>query len=108
MINKPKESDWKKYSAMVEIWRERLLKESNEKIISILTNPKKSHTDKFWDGIDEAMKQKKRLLECFGRHARSQMFLSIFALYQEGIIQESELEEFSQELQANIIKFENL
>ena len=41
----PVESDWKKFSAMLPIWRERYLADRNVRIVAILTDTMRPETD---------------------------------------------------------------
>jgi len=54
------ESDWKRFSAMVPMLRERYLATQNERIARILTDSNKNETERFWDALEEMKKERRR------------------------------------------------
>ena len=96
------ESDWKKYSAMVSIWRERYLAERNGQIARILTDPKKTETERFWDALDAMEKETKTLRKCLDDHSRSKMWLHMITMRAVGMLRKEDLADFSEELQKQV------
>jgi hypothetical protein len=102
MNGKPKESDWKQYSDMIELLKERYLKETNQRLSAILTDVDRSATDQFWDTFNEMKKEKKVLQECLDRHSRSYMYLSMLLMLRHGMLKEKDLSGFSEELREQL------
>ena len=46
-MEKPLESDWKKFSALIPVLRERYLAARNAEIVGLLTAPNKEETERF-------------------------------------------------------------
>jgi hypothetical protein len=96
------ESDWKKFSAMLPIWRERYLADRNARIAGILTDSKKSETERFWDAEEQIRNEAKTLRACLDDLSRSKMWLRLMAMRAAGMIRREDLAEFSDELQKQI------
>ena len=96
------ESDWKKFSATLPIWRERYLAERNAHIARIITDSKKSETDRFWDAEEQIQKEVKTLRRCLDDISRSKMWLRLMAMRAAGMIRREDLAEFSEELQKQV------
>jgi hypothetical protein len=96
------ESDWKKFSAMLPIWRERYLADHNARLVRLLTDPKKSETERFWDAEEQLRKEAKTLRECLDDLSRSKMWLRLMAMRAAGMISREDLAEFSEELQKQV------
>jgi hypothetical protein len=96
------ESDWKKFSAMLPIWRERYLTDHNARLVHLLTDPKKSETERFWDAEEQLRKEAKTLRECLDDLSRSKMWLRLMAMRAAGMISREDLAEFSEELQKQV------
>jgi len=96
------ESDWKKFSAMLPIWRERYLADRNARIARILTDSKKSETERFWDAEEQIQKEAKTLRGCLDDISRSKMWLRLMAMRAAEMIRREDLAEFSEELQRHI------
>jgi len=101
-MNKPLESDWKKYCALVTVVRERYLGKCNAKAAALLTDPRRNETERFWDTMDLMEKDARVIQLCLDRHARSQMVFSMLALLSHGLMTKEELSTFSEELQASL------
>ena len=93
------ESDWKKYSARLPLWRERYLAKQNARIARVLADPKKNHSERFWDALEEMEKEAKTLRACLDRHSRSNMMFSLLSMRAVGMINAEDLADFSEELQ---------
>jgi hypothetical protein len=98
----PAESDWKKFRAMVPKLRERYLAERTGRIAALLTNSKKSETERFWDALEEMEKEAKVLRYCLDGHSRSKMWLFMLSMIHAGMMKKEDLAEFSEELQQSI------
>ena len=93
------ESDWKKFSAMIPMLRERYLAEQNARIVCMLADPKKNETERFWDAQDAIQKESKVLRRCLDDHSRSKMALAMLSMRVAGMLKKEDLANFSQELQ---------
>lgn len=102
MNGNPKESDWKHYSGMIKFLKERYLQEKNQALSEILTDPERSPTDQFWDTFEEMKKKKKVLRDCLDSHSRSNMYFSMCLMLRHGMLKESDLQGFSEELQEQL------
>eukprot|EP01012_Entosiphon_sulcatum_P067751 TRINITY_DN9755_c0_g3_i3.p2 TRINITY_DN9755_c0_g3~~TRINITY_DN9755_c0_g3_i3.p2 ORF type:complete len:107 (+),score=16.51 TRINITY_DN9755_c0_g3_i3:369-689(+) len=96
------ESDWKKFSAMVPILRERYLSERNARIVRVLADPKKNETERFWDAMEVMEKEAKTLRLCLDGHSRSKMWLFILTMIRTGMLMKEDLAGFSEELQNKV------
>jgi hypothetical protein len=98
------ESDWKKYSAKVDAWRDRYLAGRNARIIRMLTDSKKSETERFWDALAAMEKEAKTLRQCLDPHSRSKMWMHLVMMRNVGMITKEDLAEFSEELQKQVFE----
>ena len=96
------ESDWKKFKMMVPILRERYLAERIGRIAALLTNPKKSETERFWDTMEEMEKEAKVLRYCLDGHSRSKMWLFMLSMIHAGMMKKEDFAECSEELRQSI------
>ena len=96
------ESDWKRFSAMLPVWRERYLAERNPSIARALTNPKKTETERFWDAEEQIRKDAKTLHRCLDDLRRSTMLERLWAMRTAGMIKREDLTDFSPELQKQV------
>ena len=103
MERKPKESDWKIFRKRVPEWRERYLNVKNQEIIAVLTDKNKTPTEQFWDAKEKMKEEARILVDCLDGHSRSKMLYYLILMYRHGLIQDVDLEEFSQELREQIL-----
>ncbi|GMQ82620.1 MAG: hypothetical protein BMS9Abin05_2075 [Rhodothermia bacterium] len=96
---KTNESDWKVFSKHVPDWRERYLDRKNQEIADQLTHREGTPTDRFWSTLAKMKEEKHTLVECFDFHSRSRMLMSLLLMHRHGIIDNTDLNEFSTELQ---------
>jgi hypothetical protein len=96
------ESDWKRFSRMLPMLRERYLSEQNARISRILSDPKKNETERFWDALKEMEKEAKTLRRCLEGYSRSNMVLHLMSMRAVGMIKKEDLAEFSAELQRTV------
>ena len=96
------ESDWKKFSAMIPVLRERYLSAKNARIVSVLTGSTKSETERFWEAHDEIEKEAVTLRQCLDDISRSKMWLTLIAMRGAGMLKKEDLAGFSEELQKQV------
>ena len=102
MARKPKESDWKAFRKMVPELRERYLTEKNKEIVAIFMDEIRTPTEQFWDARERIEKERKILEDCLDGHSRSSMNGYIYLMYRHGMLNDSDLENFSEDLKNNI------
>jgi hypothetical protein len=95
----PKESDWKRFRAIVPVLRERYLAERNRTIAGLVGTPGRDETDRFWDVHEFVQKEAKTLRLCLDGHSRSKMWQFMYAMRSVGMLTDEDLNEFSPELQ---------
>jgi hypothetical protein len=103
MEKKPLESDLKTFSKRVPEWRERYLLKKNEEIIGILTDNSKTPTERFWNAKKRMKEEAKILVDCLDGHSRSEMQWYLLVMHRRGMIQNSDLNEFSEALREGIL-----
>ena|SRR5579859_7743794 len=96
------ESDWRKFTEMVPMLRERYLAEQNCRIVRLLTNSNKNETERFWDALEHMEKQSKILHRCLDGHSRSKMWLFMIFMLGAGMLRNQDLSQFSEELQRDL------
>jgi hypothetical protein len=97
------ESDWKTFRRRVPEWRERYLKIKNKEIIAVLTDEHKTPTEQFWGTMERMEKEAQILVDCLDDHSRSKMHWSLLLMHRHGLIQDADLEEFSDDLREQIM-----
>ena len=105
MNDNPKESDWKRYSSMVDEMRDRYLEKKNEALVAELKNPAKTPTERFWKTYEKIKREERMLEECLGYHARSKMFMQMAMMIRYGMLKKEDLEGFSDELKERFEQF---
>ena len=103
MQNKPKESDWRRFSKLVPSWRERYLEKKNKEILLILIDENNTPTERFWNAERRMAKEAKILRDCLDGHSRSSMFRYLILMYGYKLIEEPDLSEFSDELRTRVL-----
>jgi len=103
MQRKPLESDWKTFKKRVPEWRDRYLMKKNKEIIGILTDQSKTPTDQFWDAKKKMEKEARILVDSLDDHSRSKMRWSLILMHGHGLIEDADLQEFSDELREIIL-----
>jgi hypothetical protein len=103
MERKPLESDWKTFRKRVPEWREQYLLKKNEEIIAILTDERKPPTERFWDAKKRMKEEAKTLVDCLDGHSRSKMQWYLLLMHRYGLIQDSDLREFSEAIREQIL-----
>jgi hypothetical protein len=106
MEGKVKESDWKTFRKLVPELRERYLTEKNKGLIAIFMDESRTPTERFWDAREQIEKERKILEACLDGHSRSSMRWYMYLMYRHGMLSDSDLENFSEDLR-NTIKLVN-
>ena len=101
-MNEPRESDWKKFRAMLPVWRERYVAETNSRIAAVLADAKKTETERFWDAEKLIGKEARILQRCLDDIRRSRMWERLAEMRTAGMIRRNDLAEFGQELQDQV------
>lgn len=96
------ESDWKKFSASLEPWRERYLARINARLTQVLTDPRQTETERFWAAHELIKKEAKTLQRCLDDLSRSKMWLRLVEMRAAGMIRREDLAGFSEELQRQV------
>jgi hypothetical protein len=96
------ESDWRKFSALVPVLRERYLAERNSEIARIIDDPKKTETERFWDAMELMEKEARTLRKCLDDHSRSKMWLYMVTMRRAGMLKREDLADFSEEIQKKV------
>jgi hypothetical protein len=96
------ESDWKKFSALVPLLRERYLAERNARIALKITDPRKTETERFWGAMREMEKEAKTLRNCLDGLSRSKMWLFMTTMRAAGMLKKEDLAGFSEELKKRV------
>lgn len=104
-MKKVLESDWKIYSKLIPVWRDRYLQSRNEELLALLSEKARSPTEKFWEAKKQIDGEAKILDECLGYFSRSKMEMSILMMIRHGMIQDEELEQFSESLRQDLFAF---
>ena len=102
MEGKPKESDWKTFRKMVPELRERYLAEKNKEVVMIFMDDGRTPTERFWDARERMEKERKILESCLDGHSRSSMRGYMYLMYRHGMLSDSDLENFSEDLRNDI------
>jgi hypothetical protein len=105
---KPKESDWKRFRDSLDKWKERYLKRKNAEISAILENKDWSETNKFWEIVEFQKAESKILRNCLDGLSRSNMTLHIALMKKVKMIDQEDIEEFSEELQDILKRIERI
>jgi hypothetical protein len=103
MERRPLESDWKIFVKRVPEWRERYLLKKNKEIIGILTEESKTSTVRFWAAKNKMKEEAKVLIDCLDGHSRSKMQRYLLLMHHHGLLQDSDLKEFSEALRGQIL-----
>lgn len=101
-MEKPLESDWKKFRALIPVLRERYLAERNAEIVRLLTAPNKDETDRFWDAEAQVLAEAKALRRCLDDISRSKMWLTLISMRNAGMLKKEDLAAFSEDLQKRV------
>lgn len=91
-----KEKDWQLFRKRLPLWQEAHIDKLNQEYIRILQGEGNA-SDKFW-GLEEQLRRDKKSVGVVADMRRSQMYTNLVSLLLNGIIQEEDLDGFSDEL----------
>jgi len=100
--DKPKESDWKTFRKMVPDLRERSLRQKNQEIIHLLSEKGRTPTERFWAADERLEKEARIRIDGLDGHSRSKMTGSMFLMVRHGLLNDSDPENFSEDLREDI------
>lgn len=104
MAKRPLESDWKIFRKSVPEWRERYLAKKNQEIVRMLSDENATATELFWQVKEKMDREGEILTLCLDGHSRSKMEWDLYLMYGHGLVQDADLEAFSEDLRAHILK----
>jgi hypothetical protein len=105
MIDIPLEADWQMFKKHVPVWREQYLNHKNESIAALLLIKEESPTERFWNAKKMIKEDSYILSSCLDQFSRSKMTISLSLMIRYGLIEEPNLEVFSDELKEQILAF---
>ena len=100
MSYEPTKADWKLYREKLPEWQENYMAKLCDEYAAILTGPGRG-SDAFWE-IEKRVRQDKKRPGVMVEVSRSEMAYTIIGLLQDGAIQMSDLDEFSDDLKDRI------
>lgn len=97
--NRPNEKDWKLFRKKLPKWQEQYIDQMNKEYKEILAQDKKP-SDIFWELENRIWQDKKKTgVMIRKRNSRSNMWIHIIELLEEGAITLNDLSDFSEDLQ---------
>jgi len=97
-----KEQDWKLFRKKLPLWQEAYMDKLNQEYIWLLSGEGLA-SDKFWE-LEKRIREDKRSIGVVVDMRRSQLYYNLLSLLANEIIQEDDLDGFSEEL-AETIKY---
>ena len=91
-----KEQDWKLFRKKLPLWQESYMDKLNQEYIRLLSGEGLA-SDKFWE-LEKRIREDKRSIGVAVDMRRSQMYSNLLSLMANEIIQEDDLDGFSEEL----------
>ena len=95
-----KEQDWKLFRKKLPLWQESYMDKLNQEYIRLLSGEGLA-SDKFWE-LEKRIHTDKRSVGVVADMRRSQMYSNLLSLLVNEIIQEDDLDGFSEELSETI------
>ncbi len=95
-----KEQDWKLFRKKLPLWQEAYMDKLNQEYIRLLSGEGLA-SDKFWE-LEKRIREDKRSIGVVADMRRSQMYSNLLSLLANEIIQEDDLDGFSEELAETI------
>ena len=95
-----KEQDWKLFRKKLPLWQESYMDKLNQEYIRLLSGEGLA-SDKFWE-LEKRIREDKRSIGVVVDMRRSQMYSNLLSLLVNEIIQEDDLDGFSEELSETI------
>lgn len=97
-----KESDWKKFRRCIDDWRDRYLETTLADIVEDLQPVDDSPTERFWRAQERMDETAGILQSCFDGLRRSNMMQRLAMMHGYGIIDDADLEPFSEDIQQRV------
>lgn len=91
-------ADWKLYNANLIGWRDRYIERINRTLIITLADVGAEAIERFWNAHDRINAESRLLRQCFDGGSRSTMIFHLLSMQAAGIIDENDLEGFSEEV----------
>ncbi|MBC8548679.1 MAG: hypothetical protein H8D23_03415 [Candidatus Brocadiales bacterium] len=101
------ESDWKIFRKRVPEWQERYLTIKNQEITKMLSDDRKTPTERFWEAKEQMKKDARILVDCFDGHSRGKMGWYLFLMHLHKVITDEDLVDFSDSLREEVFKSKN-
>lgn len=95
-----KEQDWKLFRKKLPLWQEAYMDKLNQEYIRILSGESLA-SEKFWE-LEKRIRMDKKSVGVVADMRRSQMYSNLLSLLVNEIIQEDDLDGFSEELTETI------
>ena len=95
--------DWKLFRERLSDWQENYMKGLVKEYVDFLNDDTKHASEKFWE-LEKRIREDKRSIGAVVDMRRSQMYSNLLSLLANEIIQEDDLDGFSEEL-AETIKY---
>jgi hypothetical protein len=92
----------KKFRTMVPNLRERYVIASNARLLALLTHPRKTATERFWETLKEMELEANILDACFDGHSRSSIWRYLNLMILNGMLKREDAAVFSAELQQQL------
>lgn len=105
MFSEPTKSDWKIFRAMLPELRERYLDMTNREIASLLSEPGKTSTERFWASEEKIRKEVKILKACLDGYTKGSMKERVLIMYRHGMFLEADILRFSETFQSEFRAF---
>lgn len=87
---------------MVPDLRERYVTTCNARLVTLLTHPQKTETERFWETLKEMELEAKILQVCLDGHSRSSMWRYLNLMILNGMLKREDAAVFSAELQQQL------
>ena len=98
------ESDWKKFRALREIVLERFCKRVLAEMESLCSDRSRTHHERYLDIWQLMSERDNELALAFNNPKRSQMISQLIAMHTYGLLEQSDLDNLSQETKETIEK----
>lgn len=102
MTDKPAESDWKAFRALVPELRERYLCGRNAELLAVLRDDSLSPTEQFWELEERTREIAGVLRDCLEDHSRSKMVSCMMLMHRHEMLTDADLVGFSQDVRERI------
>lgn len=99
-MNNYTENDWRLFKSKITIWQEKYITEFNKKYLSILQSDKLP-SEKFWE-LEKRINADKHSVGVIVDMRRSKLIENIISLINDGVINLSDISEFSGGLKQTI------